>query len=144
MGYVVKGQEDKVLKLKKALYSLKQAPRVWNNRIDNYFHKHDFTRCMNKYALYVKKWGNDFLFIYIYIDDLIYTGNNRSMFEEFKKAIIQEFEMTYINLISYYLGIKAHQLEDDIFIFQKCYTKEVLKRFNMFICKPSSTPWKVV
>ena len=36
MGYVVKGQEDKVLKLKKALYGLKQVPRAWNNRIDKY------------------------------------------------------------------------------------------------------------
>ena len=30
-GYVVKGQEDKVLKLKKPLYGLKQAPRAWNS-----------------------------------------------------------------------------------------------------------------
>ena len=29
LGYVVEGQEDKVLKLKKALYGLKQAPRAW-------------------------------------------------------------------------------------------------------------------
>ena len=37
MGFMVQGQEDKVLKLKKALYGLKQAPRTWNNRIDAYF-----------------------------------------------------------------------------------------------------------
>ena len=36
-GYIVKGNEDKVLKLKKALYGLKQAPRAWNSRIDKYF-----------------------------------------------------------------------------------------------------------
>ncbi|GJZ32250.1 retrovirus-related pol polyprotein from transposon TNT 1-94 [Tanacetum coccineum] len=34
-GYVAKGQEGKVLRLKKSLYSLKQAPRAWNTRIDN-------------------------------------------------------------------------------------------------------------
>ncbi|CAL1356030.1 unnamed protein product [Linum trigynum] len=33
-GYIVEGQEDKVLKLKKAWYGLKQAPRAWNSRID--------------------------------------------------------------------------------------------------------------
>jgi hypothetical protein len=35
MGYVIKGDEEKVLKLKNALYGLKQAPSAWNSRIDN-------------------------------------------------------------------------------------------------------------
>ena len=37
ISYVVKGQEDKVLKLKNSLYGLKQAPRAWNSRINKYF-----------------------------------------------------------------------------------------------------------
>ena len=41
-GYVVKGQEDKVLKLKKALYGLKQAPRAWNSRIDKYLKENGY------------------------------------------------------------------------------------------------------
>ncbi|KAJ7961115.1 Retrovirus-related Pol polyprotein from transposon TNT 1-94 [Quillaja saponaria] len=53
-GYVIEGQEDKVLKLKKAFYGLKQAPRAWNNRIDKYFQENGFVRCPHEYALYVK------------------------------------------------------------------------------------------
>lgn len=34
-GYVVKGKEDKVYRLKKTLYGLKQAPRAWYNNIDS-------------------------------------------------------------------------------------------------------------
>ncbi|GJU04480.1 retrovirus-related pol polyprotein from transposon TNT 1-94 [Tanacetum coccineum] len=41
--YVAKGQEGKVLRLKKALYCLKQAPRAWNTRINKYFQAHGFT-----------------------------------------------------------------------------------------------------
>jgi Reverse transcriptase (RNA-dependent DNA polymerase) len=36
-GYIKVGEEKNVLKLKKALYELKQAPRAWNTRIDIYF-----------------------------------------------------------------------------------------------------------
>ena len=50
------------------------------------------------------------------MDDLIFTRSNPSMFEEFKKAIIKEFEMTDIGLMSYYLGIEVKQKKDGIFI----------------------------
>ena len=45
-GFEVKGQEDKVLKLIKALYGSKQAPRAWNSRINKYFQKNGFTKCL--------------------------------------------------------------------------------------------------
>ncbi|GJT82606.1 retrovirus-related pol polyprotein from transposon TNT 1-94 [Tanacetum coccineum] len=45
-GYVAKCQEGKVIRLKKALYGLKQAPHAWNTRIDKYFQKYDFTKCL--------------------------------------------------------------------------------------------------
>jgi len=46
------GKEKKVLKLKKALYRLKQAPRAWNTRIDTYFKKNEFKQCSYEHALY--------------------------------------------------------------------------------------------
>jgi hypothetical protein len=112
MGYVIKEDEEKVLKLKRTLYGLKQAPRAWNSRIDNYFQKNGFTKCPHEYDLYAKVCENgNILFICLYVDDLIFTGNNPSMFEDFKKAMTQEFEITDIGLMSYYLGIEVKQME---------------------------------
>ena len=48
----------------------------------------------------------------------------------------QKFKMTNIGLMYYYFGIEIKQMNDDIFIFQKGYAKEVLKKFNMSNCKP--------
>ena len=73
------------------------------------------------------------------MDGLIFTGNNPNMFEEFKKAMIKEFEMSDIGLMSYYLGIEVKQKEDGIFISQQRYAKEMLKKFKMDGCKPIST-----
>ena len=88
MGFAIKGEEGKVLKLKNALYGLKQALRAWNSCIDKYFQHNGFTRCQHEYALYVKKFDNgDILLVCIYVDDLIFTGNNPSLFEDFKKAM---------------------------------------------------------
>lgn len=78
-GYTKVGKENKVLKLKKALYGLKQAPRAWNTRIDAYFKEHGFVQCPYEHALYVKVRKDDTLFVALYVDDLIFTGNNWDM-----------------------------------------------------------------
>ncbi|KAJ7962054.1 Retrovirus-related Pol polyprotein from transposon TNT 1-94 [Quillaja saponaria] len=140
-GYVIEGQEGKVLKLKKALYGLKQAPRAWNNRIDKYFQENGFVRCPHEYALYVKAHENgDVLFVCLYVDDLIFTGNNPIMFEDFKKAMTCEFEMTDMGLMSYYLGFEVKQNDGGIFISQEGYAKDVLKKFQMLDSNSVNTP----
>ncbi|KAK2966107.1 hypothetical protein RJ640_001521 [Escallonia rubra] len=73
-------------------------------------------------------------------DDLIFTWNNPSMFKEFKNAMAQEFEMTDIGLMSYYLGIEVKQRDNGIFIFQEGYAKEILKKFKMDDSNLVSTP----
>ncbi|KAG6386523.1 hypothetical protein SASPL_155426 [Salvia splendens] len=59
---------------------------------------------------------------------------------EFKKAMTEEFEMTDIGLMAYYLGVEVNQREDGIFITQEHDAKEILKKFKMKDCKPINTP----
>jgi len=63
----------------------------------------------------------EFLLICLYVNDLIFTGNNARMIQKFKDFMIREFEMTDIRLMSYYLGIEMKQEEKRIFISQKAY-----------------------
>ena len=140
-GFVKRGQDDKVYRLKKALYGLKQAPRAWNTRIDKYFQGNGFEKCPYEHALYLKKEADgSLLYACLYVDDLIFTGNNPAMFDSFKKSMIQEFEMTDIGLMAHFLGIEVVQSEKGIFISQSSYAKEILKRFNMENCNPVTTP----
>ena len=50
-GYVVKGHEDKVYKLKKDLYGLKQTPQAWYSRIDSYLINNGFSRSSHEPTL---------------------------------------------------------------------------------------------
>ncbi|KAG8472851.1 hypothetical protein CXB51_034771 [Gossypium anomalum] len=102
-GYMKSGEEKKVLKLKKALYGLKQAPRAWNTRIDKYFKENGFKQCPYEHALYVKKNGGNMLFVAHYVDDLIFMGNNGEMIQDFKSKMTQEFEMTDLGLMKFFL-----------------------------------------
>nr|GFC43680.1 retrovirus-related Pol polyprotein from transposon TNT 1-94 [Tanacetum cinerariifolium] len=74
---------DKVLRLKKALYSLKQAPRAWYSKINEFFQKEGFKKSKHEPTLYVKKEGLEviqkqegiFLSQKKYIDDTLKKYN---------------------------------------------------------------------
>jgi len=84
-GFVIQGEEEKVYKLRKALYGIKQAPRAWYSHIDNYFNESSFKRSKNEPTLYVKHQGNmNLLIVALYVDDLILTGSSTEMIEELK------------------------------------------------------------
>ena len=53
------------------------------------------------------------------------------MIEELKKKMKLEFEMTYMGTLYYFLGIEVKQQEDGIFVTQKKYAKDLLKKFRM-------------
>jgi hypothetical protein len=53
------------------------------------------------------------------------------MFGDFKQVMIKEFKMKDICLIFYYLGIEIKKEEDEIFVIQEKFVREVLKKFKI-------------
>ena len=53
-GFAIKGEEHRVLRLHKALYGLRQAPRAWNAKLDATLGELRFTRCATEHALYTR------------------------------------------------------------------------------------------
>ena len=73
-GYVKKGKEDLVVGLKKAIYGLKQVPRVWYTKLDKCLRSLDFTRSFQEHAVYFKRSGTSRMITGVYVDELINTG----------------------------------------------------------------------
>lgn len=140
LGFLEEGKEDHVLHLHKALYGLKQAPRAWYSRIDEFFLRENFKRSDNDHALYTKEDHGNILVVCIYVDDLIVTGDNEEMVEEFKTTMKSEFEMSDLGLLNYFLGMEIVQSDQGIFLSQECYAKKFLEKFNMQDCKIMRTP----
>lgn len=57
-------------KLSKALYSLKQAHRVWNTKLDQILKAMNFKKFSKETSVYRKEEGGDLLIVVIYVDDL--------------------------------------------------------------------------
>jgi hypothetical protein len=139
-GYVQKGKEKMVLKLSKALYGLRQAPRAWNIRLDKSLKKLGFSKCPSEAAVYKRGSGKDVVVLGVYVDDLVVTGESPVEIENFKKQMTCEFDMSDLGLLSFYLGIEVDQQEDHITIKQSTYAKKVLSQFGMADCNATKFP----
>ncbi|CAL9024545.1 unnamed protein product, partial [Prunus brigantina] len=118
--YVQPGKEKQVYRLKKALYGLKQAPRAWYSHMEAYFAREGFQKCPYEHPLFTKSGEEgQILIVCLYVDDLIYTGNDVAMFNDFKKSMMHEFDMSDLGLMHYFLGIEVVQSSAGISISQK-------------------------
>eukprot|EP00252_Welwitschia_mirabilis_P022462 TRINITY_DN607_c0_g1_i3.p1 TRINITY_DN607_c0_g1~~TRINITY_DN607_c0_g1_i3.p1 ORF type:complete len:1070 (-),score=207.18 TRINITY_DN607_c0_g1_i3:857-3973(-) len=139
-GFVVSGKESYVYLLKKALYGLKQAPRAWFSRLDHYLKQQGYVKCSSDNTLYKKEANGKRLFVLIYVDDIIFAGNDDRLIEKFRSDMMKEFEMTDLGHLSYYLGIQIRQSSKGTSLNQFKYASDMLQRFQMHECKSISTP----
>nr|GEY14432.1 ribonuclease H-like domain, reverse transcriptase, RNA-dependent DNA polymerase [Tanacetum cinerariifolium] len=107
-GFIKKQDNGKVYRLIKALYGLRQAPRVWNIKLDNTLKSLDFKKCALEQAIYTKTSKDSTLLIGVYVDDLIITGTPKEKINKFKAQMKEKFEMNDLGLLAYYLGTKDY------------------------------------
>ena len=119
---------------------MKQAPRSWYNRIDDHLLSLGFVKSLSESILYIKHNEGDILVISLYGGDLLEIRNNVALIDEFKLEMMKVFEMTDLGLMTYFLRIDIKQSQDEVFICQKKYAKEIFKKFHMEDCKSMSTP----
>jgi len=105
-GFEVEDQKTHVCRLKKALYGLKQAPRAWYTCIDSYLVKLGFTRSNVDPNLYFKVVQGMLLILVLYVDDLFLIGSEPLMIE-CKMDLASKFEMKYLGLMHYFLGLEV-------------------------------------
>jgi hypothetical protein len=139
-GFQLLENIDYVCKLKKALYGLKQAPRAWYSRLDKYLHQTRFRKGSADNNLYIKVSQGNILLIEVYVDDIIFGSDDDRLSQKFAKDMKNEFEMSLLGELSFFLGLQICQSNQRIFISQTKYIREMLKRFGMEDCKPVITP----
>jgi hypothetical protein len=129
-----------VYKLKKTLYGSKQAPRSWYERLRDFLLSKGFKMGKVDTTLFTKKIGQDLFVLQIYVDDIIFGSTNQDFCKEFRKMMANEFEMSMIGELSYFLGLQIKQLKNGTFVSQGKYIKDMLKKFGMNDSKAISTP----
>ena len=145
-GFVSSKYPNKVCKLKKSLYGLKQSARCWNEKIDAYLKSCGYKQSAADPCIYYRTQmvgkKSVVVFIGVYVDDTIFMSNDKSVLLAEKENISKAFAMDDRGEISYILGmeVKRDRAKKVLTISQKAYLESVLTRFGMQNCNPVSTP----
>jgi hypothetical protein len=139
-GFVDSTFPDHVCKLQKSIYGLKQAPRAWFTQLATTLIGLGFFESKVDYSLFILHKSNVHLFLLIYVDDIIVTGNSTAAITQLINSLRQSFAMKDLGPLHYLLGIHVQYQSGGLHLSQTKYISDLLDRVHMTIAKPANTP----
>ncbi|KAH9685014.1 protein kinase domain-containing protein [Citrus sinensis] len=131
---------QKVCKLKKSLYGLKQSPRAWFGKFTKAMVRFGYNQSNSDHTLFIKKRQGKITALIVYVDDMVVTGNDEEETEALQKYLSREFEMKDLGALKYFLGIEVSRSKGGIFLSQRKYALDLLHEMGMTACQPIDTP----
>nr|GEV31764.1 retrotransposon protein, putative, Ty1-copia subclass [Tanacetum cinerariifolium] len=132
-GFVNPKYPNRVCKLKRSIYRLKQASRQWNKQFDDEMKKFGFTQNRDEPCVYLKTSRSNITFLILYVDDILIMGNNIQMLQDVKSYLGRCFAMKDLGKAAYIIGIKIYKDRSRrlIGLCQSAYIEKILKRYHM-------------
>lgn len=132
--------KGKVCKLRKVLYRLKQALKIWYKTLYTKLKKLGFKTLLENYSIFINNRG---AIVAVYVDNLLVIGPDRAEIDRVKGELAQHFQMTDMGPATYYLGIKLtrsrNRFGNKIALSQKAYIRKIPRDFKMDDCNPVTT-----
>ncbi|SCZ97570.1 BZ3501_MvSof-1269-A2-R1_Chr1-2g01129 [Microbotryum saponariae] len=123
---------DKVLRLRRSIYGLKQAGRIWNRHIDASLRALGYTATGTDHCVY--SWLDDRQcphYIALYVDDLLMISPELAEIERVISGLDQRYGVKRLGPAEYILGIQIRRFDDgSIALSQERYIMDVLARFH--------------
>jgi hypothetical protein len=142
-GFVHSDYPNHVCKLYKSLYELKQAPRAWFECFTSHLLTIGFTASTADPSLFVFRQGSTLLYLLLYVDDIILTGNSTAAITSSITQLAVTFELKDLGPLRYFLGLQIEYGTDCLLVHQRKYITDLLSKFNMHTCKAASTLFSI-
>jgi len=139
-GYVHPQYPNHVCKLHKSLYGLRQAPRSWFFKLSTKLLSLGFRESKADTSLFVLQKFNSVIYILIYIDNILITGSNASVINNIIHSLQTTFAVKDLGSLTYFLGVEALWCTDGIYLTQRQYIADLLKRSKIENAKPCTSP----
>ncbi|KAJ9544684.1 hypothetical protein OSB04_024391 [Centaurea solstitialis] len=117
-----------------------EAPQAWYDELYKHLLSKGFKKGSVDSTLFLMKEGKHIVVIQIYVDDIIFGSTSRELCKKFEMVMTEEFKMSMMGEISFFLGLQVRQFSDGIFINQSKYIFDLLKKYDMSGCNSIGTP----
>jgi hypothetical protein len=94
------------LQVEEVLYGLKQSPRMWYQKFDTYILGLGFSRSKVDHCVYSKLVGDHFIYVVLYVDDMLLIGNNKEIIKDVKTQLSSKFDMKDLGAANFILGME--------------------------------------
>ncbi|CAL1411607.1 unnamed protein product [Linum trigynum] len=139
-GFIDPQRPHHVCRLKKSLYGLKQAPRAWFHCLRQALEDYGFKGSKTDTSLFILNKGTLRVYVLVYVDDILITGNQPTRLQEVFDYFQQHFAVRDLGRLSFFLGIEAVWAPQGLLLSQQKYILEILKRAKMSNANSISTP----
>lgn len=119
-----------VCKLNKSLYGLRQASSQWYAKFTTARNYKWFISSLNDFSLFFKKDGDSISIVAVYVDDIIFTGNNVSKLNQVKSFLDDEFKIKDLGDLHFFLGFEILRESHGMIITERKYTLELLSEYD--------------
>lgn len=117
-----------VCKLKKAIYGLRWALRAWYTELTSFLLNLGFKRSIADASLFINNQQSSPMYLIVYVDDIVLTGLNSQVLEDFIKHLAEKFARKDLITLSYFLGVEVVPCKQGLFLNQKHYKLDLLER----------------
>jgi Reverse transcriptase (RNA-dependent DNA polymerase) len=128
-----------VCKLHKALYVLKQSSRAWYNKLKDTLIAHGFVSSSSYPSFFIYRQKTDVAYLLVYVDDIVLTGNNSILLNQFITILDQKFTIKDLGDLHYFLGIEVQRHDKGLLLTQSRYIYSILDKAHMQGAKPITT-----
>lgn len=124
----------------KSIYGLRQAPRAWYEKFSSKLLDLGFLLSTSDSSLFVRKDNGCIIYLLIYVDDIIITGNDTTVIGRLISQLGLHFKMKDLGKLTYFLGIEVQRNNHGLFLSQAKYITDLLLKTDMVGCKPIGSP----
>ncbi|WZZ88610.1 hypothetical protein YC2023_117189 [Brassica napus] len=133
-------KKGNVLRLKKAIYGLKQSPRAWYNKLSTTLNGRGFRKSELDHTLFTLTTPSGMVALLVYVDDIIITGSDKEGIKATKEFLKSMFEIKDLGEMKYFLGIEICRSKEGLFMSQRKYTLDLLKDAGAYGGKTARMP----
>ncbi|XP_060201939.1 uncharacterized mitochondrial protein AtMg00810-like [Lycium barbarum] len=117
-----------------------EASRQWYAKLSQTLCSRGYTHSLNDYSLLVKISDHSFVFLAVYVDDIILTGDDLDEISALQFFLYDQFKIKDLGLLHYFLGVEVLYHDFGVLLHQKKFISDLLGEFHCTDVSPVTSP----